>query len=91
MRFKSGTVKTCVPKPTNPITPESSHPDARYAWGRYLEEKADNKKVALQLGTLGGGNHFLEVRSVVTHCSLCRCPGQRWGFAGSGSADLLST
>ena len=37
---------------------------------------ADNKKVALQLGTLGGGNHFLEVCSVVACCGLCKCPGQ---------------
>ena len=26
---------------------------------RFLEEAADQKKAALQLGTLGGGNHFL--------------------------------
>lgn len=28
---------------------------------RWLEEAADQRKPAQQLGTLGGGNHFLEV------------------------------
>ena len=33
--------------------------------GRYLEEAQDSKKVELQLGTLGGGNHFLEVSHIL--------------------------
>ena len=35
---------------------------------RYLEQQADEKKVALQLGTLGGGNHFLGMTSQLSLC-----------------------
>ena len=39
---------------------------------RYLEEASDAKKVAQQLGTLGGGNHFLgKCLCAIHHATKC--------------------
>lgn len=46
---------------------EISHELAPSQW---LEERSADKKPAQQLGTLGGGNHFLEV-SPFLHLHLC--------------------
>lgn len=53
---------------------EISHELAPSHW---LEERSADKKPAQQLGTLGGGNHFLEVlpsTRLAFVCVLCMYP-----------------
>lgn len=53
------------------VLDEISHAHAPSKW---LASKAAEKKAAQQLGTLGGGNHFLEVRRMCL-CLHVRLPG----------------
>ena len=65
---------------------EISHELAPSQW---LEERSADKKPAQQLGTLGGGNHFLEVLPFL-HLWLCFCFACSSASAGPAWFALLA-
>lgn len=68
--------KTAMPKAKETLD-DISH---EHAPSRWLEEAAAQPRPALQLGTLGGGNHFLEVLHDET--------GRVWLMLHSGSRNI---
>ena len=76
--------KKAMPK-ANETLDDISH---EHAPSRWLEEAAAQPRPAQQLGTLGGGNHFLEVLHSHHNVHCCVRPAQQLGTLVSGTHFL---